>query len=107
MLFHCLPSWESYLWCGLETQGPSPTSTAPHCGPAPIGSTTNSLGRTLGLGLEMVARCTLSTHGLSAGRGICESGLAGPAAGGESGERAEERCRSAGGPGSGLWPVKY
>jgi hypothetical protein len=73
MLFQCRRSWESYLWCGLETQGPSLTSTALHCGPAPIGSTPSSPGQTANLELEMVARCTLSTHGRSDGHVTCES----------------------------------
>jgi len=92
MLFQCLPSWESCLWCGLETLGPFPTSTAPHCGPAPIGSTTKSLGQTVDLELEMVVRCTLSTHGHSDGHVICEtpSGRPGAAAGARSGPQARE-----------------
>ena len=110
MWFLYRPSWESYRWCGQETQGPFLTSTAPHCGPAPIVTTPSSLGRTLNLELQMVARCTLSTLGHSDGPVICEGGPGGRGCGvgvwGGGGRRgrgwtATLAWREAGRPGGG------
>ena len=94
MLFRRRPSWESYLWCGRETQGPFLTSTAPHCGLAPIGTMPSSLGQTLNLELGMVARCTLSTLGHLDGPVICEGGQGGVGLGRGGGG-------AGGGPGAG------